>query len=192
MSRLRLFALLLFWPLAGMAQTGPGELLWEELVSRTPGGMLKAMRHDPDAFVVEAAGVILGYGDGQGIDAKGLEDAVLAARARLRGRELRRMLTADLDGDFAVDARELQIALKAASATMRGRLLGWHMEADRNGDGLADWAEITSFAQVAALKGFSDSRAEAIRRLMIFDLDSNGIVTVGEVRKAVSVLGEIA
>ena len=190
LARLLVLAMLLSGP--ALAQSDLSELTLEELLGHTPGAMLKTLQDNPDRFVAEAAGVILGYGGADGIDATGLEQAVLAARAQIRARELRRLLTADLDGNFAIDATELDIALRAASATMRGRLLGWHLEADRNADGVAGWDEIRGFAARAAQKGFNDSRAEAIRRLMVFDLDQNGCVTVPEVRAAVTILGEAA
>lgn len=182
----------LFWvyvlATAAPAQENAARALLEALAERTPGTTLKDLRGNPRGFLEEAAGVILGYGRDGGIDARGLEDAIAAARARVRAREIRRLLEADLNGDLAVDARELDIAIRTASATMRGRLLNWHVLADGDRDGVVQWDELRQFASTAGENALSAHAAQAIRALMVFDLDGNGHVTVPEIREAISLL----
>jgi hypothetical protein len=192
---LRIFlSFLLIWSLGlkAFAQESSAAALLEALAGRTPGSMLSEMRGDPDAFLEEAAGVILGFGGRDGIDAPGLEDAVAASRAQVRAREIRRLLQADLNNDLAIDRHERDVAIATASATMRGRLMNWHLTADRSGDGTVSWSELRGFAQDVSVKVLSEDRAAAIRALMVFDLDGNGRVTVAELRMALDLLGKPA
>lgn len=172
------------------AQMPTARALLEALAEGTPGETLQEMRGNPDAFLEEAAGVVLGYGGLEGIDRQGLEDAVDAARARTRSREIRRLLSADLNADLAVDPREIGIAIQTASATMRGRLLTWHLAADLDEDGTVVWDELRTFAEKASLRSLSPEKAEAIRALMVFDLDGNELVTVTELRDAIAMLSD--
>lgn len=163
--------------------------LLEGLVARTPGATLAQISDQPDRFLREAAGLILGYGRDGRIDPGGIEDAIATERASLRAREVRRLLVADLDDDLAVDARELDVAIAAASATMRGRLMGWHMDADLDRDGTVIWSELRAFAKASSLTALDEDAAGAMRSLMVFDLDGDGYVSVAEVRRALELLG---
>ncbi|QUJ77152.1 hypothetical protein KDD17_03760 [Sulfitobacter albidus] len=158
------------------------------LETRIPGATLKDLRADPDRFLTEAAGVVLGFGGPAGIDADGIEAAIAAERARVRARELRRLLEADLNDDLAVSTAEMAVVIGAASATMRGRLMGWHLDADRDGDGTASWAELRAFGRARARAALGAEDAQALRRLMIFDTDADGRVTVAELRRAIALL----
>lgn len=188
----RIFGLMVVICLGGQghAQMPTARALLEALSEGTPGETLQEMRGNPDAFLEEAAGVVLGYGEVDGIDRQGLEDAVDAARARTRAREIRRLLSADLNADLMVDQREIGIAIQTASATMRGRLLTWHLAADLDEDGTVGWDELRTFAEKASLRALSSEKAEAIRALMVFDLDGDDLVTVKELRDAIALLSD--
>ncbi|MEL7260619.1 MAG: hypothetical protein AAFU63_01685 [Pseudomonadota bacterium] len=168
------------------------ETLLDALIARTPGATLDRMRNRPDAFVQEAAGLILGYGGADGLSAAEVETAIDAELARLRARELRRLLDADLNGDLSVSAKELRVLVHAASATMRGRLMVWHRASDLNGDGTASWAEIRGHARTVAEAGLSDKARGAMRAMMMFDLNGNGRVHMDEVLEALDLLDTLS
>jgi len=184
---LSLLVCLMPWRMA-LAQEVSAQPLVEALVARTPGATLARLQNRPDAFVEEAAGLILGYGGPDGLSAAQIETAIQVERARLRAREVRRLLEADLNVDLAVTAEELEVQLRAASATMRGRLMVWHRAADRNRDGTASWAEIRAHADVVALTGLTETSAQAMRTMMIFDLDGDDRVRMDEVLDAMAML----
>jgi len=94
------------WRMA-LAQEVSGQALTDALIARTPGATLARLQDRPDAFVEEAAGLILGYGGPLGLTADQIETAIQAERAWLRAREVRRMLDADLNADLAVSTPEL-------------------------------------------------------------------------------------
>lgn len=174
---------------AALAQELSGQVLVDVLIARTPGTMLNRMRARPDAFVEEAAGLILGYGGARGLSKADIETAVAAERARLRAREMRRLLEADLNDDLSVTRAELDVLLGAASATMRGRLLVWHRAADTDRDGTASWDELRSHARANALAGLSPEAVAAMRAMMTFDLNDDGYVVLDEVLDAMTLLG---
>lgn len=176
------------WRLA-LAQEMSGQALVDVLVARTPGATLNRMRDRPEAFVEEAAGLILGYGGPRGLSAQDIETAIAAERARLRAREMRRLLEADLNDDLAVTRGELDVLLGAASATMRGRLLVWHRAADTDRDGTATWEELRRHANKVALAGMSDEAMDVMRAMITFDLDGDGRVVLDEVLEAMTLLG---
>lgn len=187
-----IFALISVAPVARAQGTdGPDATaaLLEGLVARTPGALLARVSDQPDRFLREAAGLILGYGRDGRIDPAGIEDAIATERANLRARDVRRLLMADLDDDLNVDGRELDVAIAAASATMRGRLMGWHMDADLDRDGTVAWAELRAFAKASSLSALDEEAAGAMRAVMVFDMDGDGFVSVPEVRQALELLG---
>ncbi|WP_299613815.1 hypothetical protein [uncultured Tateyamaria sp.] len=183
-----LVACLMPWR-AALAQDAPGQALVDALIARTPGATLNRMRARPHAFVEEAAGLILGYGGPQGLSKADIETAIAAEHARLRAREMRRLLEADLNDDLAVTRAELDVLLGAASATMRGRLLVWHRAADTDRDGTASWAELRRHASATARTGLSAEAAAAMRAMMTFDMDGDGRVVLDEVLDAMTLLG---
>ncbi|MBY5933076.1 hypothetical protein KUV51_08715 [Tateyamaria omphalii] len=174
---------------AALAQELSGQDLVDVLVARTPGATLDRMRDRPDHFVQEAAGLILGYGGPEGLGAADIETAIDAERARLRAREMRRLLEADLNNDLSVTRAELDVLVRAASATMRGRLLVWHRAADTDGDGTVRWAELRSFAAKRAEAEMSESAIAAMRAMMTFDLNGDDLVVLDEVLEAMELLG---
>ncbi|WP_415920047.1 hypothetical protein [Tateyamaria sp. SN6-1] len=174
---------------AGFAQDVAGQALVDTLVAQTPGATLHRMRARPEAFVQEAAGLILGYGSVRGLSADDIETAIAAERARLRAREMRRLLEADLNDDLAVTRAELDVLLSAASATMRGRLLVWHRAADVDRDGTASWGELRAHANAVARAGMSAEATAVMRAMIGFDLDGDGFVMLDEVLEAMALLG---
>ncbi|WP_147103830.1 hypothetical protein [Tateyamaria sp. syn59] len=174
---------------AALAQELSRQDLVDVLVARTPGATLDRMRDRPDRFVQEAAGLILGYGGPLGLSAEDVETAIDAERARLRAREMRRLLEADLNNDLNVTRAELDVLVRAASATMRGRLLVWHRAADADGNGTVRWAELRSFAVKRADADMSESAVAAMRGMMTFDLNGDDRVLLDEVLQAMQLLG---
>lgn len=174
---------------AALAQELSGQALVDVLVARTPGATLDRMRARPDDFVQEAAGLILGYGGPGGLRAEDIETAIAAEQARLRARELRRLLEADLNDDLSVTRAELDVLVRAASATMRGRLLVWHKAADADDDGTVSWAELRGHANMRASAGLSDNAMAAMRAMMTFDLNGDDRVELDEVLEAMELLG---
>lgn len=174
------------------AQQDSSAALLDALTARTPGAVLSRISDDPERFLIEASGLILGYGTGSKISLTGIEDAIETERAALRARDIRRLLIADLNDDLAVDARELDVAIRAASATMRGRLLNWHLSADLDTDGVVAWQELRAFARARSLTDLDEDAADAMRSIMVFDLNGDRFVSVAEVREALDLLGAAA
>lgn len=174
---------------ATFAQELSGQDLVDVLVARTPGATLDRMRARPNAFVQEAAGLILGYGGARGLSASDIETAIAAERARLRPREIRRLLEADLNDDLTITSDELEVLLRAAYATMRGRLLVWHRSADTDSDDAVRWTELRKHAAKRAEAGMSETAVAAMRAMMTFDLNGDDHVVLDEVLEAMELLG---
>lgn len=150
--------------------------------------VLKRLIEAPDRFEEEAAGIILGYGTAKGLDEQGIEAYLAVGRARIRVREMRRLLLADLDDDGSVTQAELAILVAAENARGRGRLWLAHGAADGNGDGVVSMTELRARAAMVAAKEQGIAEAEAARDLMKLDLDGNGRVTVAELHRAMKLL----
>ena len=190
-AALSLITCLMPWR-AGFGQEISPDALAEALTQRTPGATLERLKDNPTAFVQEAAGLILGYGSDGALTADQIETAIAAELARLRARELRRLLEADLDNDLNVTRTERDAQIAAASATMRGRLLIWHRAADTDRNGTVSWSEIRAHASARSEAGLSERARTGMRAMMVFDLDADGQVTLDEVLEAVDALGGAA
>lgn len=166
--------LLLLGPLPLMAATQAG--LAPDLVER--------MRADPDRFLEDAAGLILGYGRDGRIDAAGIERFLTVERTRLRVAAKRRLMLADLDDDGAVTTEELSVLLTAAGAGPRGRLAVAHMRADADGDGTVSAPELAAHARVAAQvlpPGLTEPRT-----ILALDGDGDDALDLQELRRGMA------
>lgn len=172
---LRWMVFLLIWPFAALADGAPG----------VPPALRAQILERPARFEAAAAAVILGYGTSKGINAQGLEDYLAVERAKLRVREMRQMMLADLDDDGAVTQREVIVAAAAQRVRARGRLWQAHRAADTNGDSTVTLAEPQAHARLAATDAVA--REAGIRDLMRLDFDGDGFVSMQELRQALSI-----
>lgn len=140
----------------------------------------------PQRFEAYVAGLILGYGTVQGISAQGLEDYLAVERAKVRVREMRRMMLADLDDDSAVTQQELFVVMSAQGANGRGTLWQAHSAADTNGDGTVARAEMEAQARMVAAR--SEGREGDTRALMQLDFNHDGRLTTLELRHAMTLI----
>ncbi|WP_176473926.1 hypothetical protein [Actibacterium ureilyticum] len=166
-------------PLAAQAQDPDAG--WRAVSQSLPEEMLKKIRKSPDRFMEDAAELILGFGLERGIDADGIEDAIMVLRARVRAREMRRMLLADLDNDGTVTRAEISVLIPTEAAGRRARVMLDHMWADLDQDGRLTFAELRAHADAVALEAFSEKEAERLRGFIQFDLDGNGRVALDEI-----------
>ncbi len=161
-----------------------------------PGGlpekMLKRMKEAPDAFVSDAADLILGFGRDGGIDKAGIGQAIAVERASARAKEMRQLMSADLDGDGLARADEIAVLVQAAPANGRGRVALAFDAADTDRDGGVSASEMAAQVQREGEDAVSPARAAALAALMQLDLDSDGSLTLGEVRDAVKLAEEAA
>ncbi|MEO8241135.1 MAG: EF-hand domain-containing protein [bacterium] len=154
-----------------------------------PDALSKRIKRDPAAYLDEVAALIAGHGAAGAIDADGLDDVVLLARASARARALARVLTADLDGDGAVTAAEVAVVSAAAAAEDRGKLAVLFVRADSDGDGVISGTEAAAFAGAAGMAAYGDVKAGQLRAVMAFDRNGDGRVTLDEVRAGLTELG---
>lgn len=182
-------AVVMMWAGAGPAEEAapipPGVFDTTGLTSSLPEATLKRLRTAPAKLVEDMTALILGFGDGERIDAAGIERFIAAERARSRAREIERLLQADLDDDGAVSRAEAAVVIATQSAGARARLHLAQRAADADGDGSADRDEITAAARARSLEDLSEADAENIRAAIWFDLDGDGYVTLAEVIAAV-------
>lgn len=155
-----------------------------------PEAMAKRLQRAPDDFVEDAASLILGYGQGGGIDREGITQYVQVERARARASALRRMWEADLNADGAVTGAELGVLVAAAEARYRGRMLLTHEAADGDADGTVTAVEMLAKANVMALDQFSAADEERTMGMLYLDLDADGRLTLDEVREVARMMGE--
>jgi hypothetical protein len=151
-----------------------------------PEKMLKRMKSAPEAFVTDAAEMILGYGVNGGIDAAGIDMAIAVDRAAARGREMGRLLQADLDADGSANAQEIAVLVQAASAKGRARVAMTFETADTDADGTVTGSEMQMHAAKVGADAISPAKAAALAGLMVLDADADGILTLAEVRAAVA------
>jgi hypothetical protein len=138
----------------------------------------------PDRFEAFVASLILGYGSAKGISAQGLEDHLAVERAKLRVRELRRLMLADLDDDGHVTQQELFVVMSAQGASARGSLWQAHSAADTDADGTVTQAELQARARLVAARSAADEAT--VRDLMTLDFDGDGFVSTLELRHALT------
>lgn len=140
----------------------------------------------PARFEAFVASLILGYGSAKGIGAQGLEDYLAVERAKLRVRELRRMLLADLDDDGSVTQQELFVVMSAQGASARGALWQAHSAADANVDGTVTQVEMQTQARLVA--GRAAAEEADVRDLLQLDFDADGFVSTLELRHALTLI----
>ncbi len=173
MIRWMVLMLLMAWPAAA------GPVLSPEMAER--------IRAQPDRFLETGAALIFGFGAEGRFDAAAGRQVLALDRARLRQRELRLLLLADLDDDGAVTAAELAVLMRAEGAGPRGRLALAFARGDADGDGVVGPAELMAEARrVADLE--SRAMAEMVAAVLACDLDGDGSLDLAELRRAVALL----
>ncbi len=158
--------------------------MWAAPQTLLAPGLAERVRADPDGFLEEAAGLILGYGRDGRIDAAGIERFLAVERAKRRVAAMRRLMLADLDGDGAITAEELSVLLAADGAGPRGRLAVAHLRADADGDGTVGAVELAADARAAAQAlppGLTD-----LRTLLALDRDGDGALDLRELRRGMA------
>ena len=182
---MRLIALMvcsLLWALPLHADTAPV----------LPDPMLKRIKAGPDRFLDLAAMLIHGFGAGGRIDLAGIERSIALDRAGARATAQRRLIAADLDGDGAVSTVEIGIAAGAASATTRARLITTHARADADSDGTVSTEELAAHAGAESLRQVSEAEAAMALAVLACDQNSDGQVTMSEVKRALAALDSAA
>lgn len=157
-----------------------------------PPAAQKKITADPGKFMEDVQALVLGYGQDGAISGAALASYIALERAGVRASAQRALVAMDLDGDGTIAQEELRFAAAAASAPARARLWALFGKADANGDALVSPEEIATHAAAAALKGFSEARAQAVRALLAFDKDGDGLVTLDEVAAGMAALDEAA
>ncbi|GHC62248.1 hypothetical protein [Neogemmobacter tilapiae] len=155
-----------------------------------PEKMLKRMREAPEAFVADAADLILGYGQGGAITPEGIAEAITVERAAARAQAYRRLMEADLDGDGAASGEEMAVLIRAEGAEGRGRLALGYAAADGDGNGVLEPGEMQAQAQAAGDKAVSAAKEAALMALMGLDMNGDGGLTLAEVQAAVELAGD--
>lgn len=147
-------------------------------------GLVERVRADPDRFLGDAAGLILGYGRDGRIDSAGIERFLMVQRAKARVAALRRLMLADLDADGAVTSEELAVVLAAEGAGPRGRLAMAHLRADADGDGTVSATELAVHGRTVAQ--VLPPALTDLRSLLAFDRDGDGAVGLSELRRGIA------
>lgn len=173
----KVFWAMLMLILPGLAWAGP---------ALSPA-MTDWVRTRPDDFTEQAAALLFGHGIAGRFDAAAADRAVALERARLRQRELRRLLLADLDDDGAVNAAELAVLMQAEGAGPRGRLAVSFARTDADGDGVVQATELALAARQVAVAD-SAPLADLAAAVLACDLDGDGAVDLPELRRAVALL----
>ena len=170
------------WVLAMICGLWPALMLAEGL----PQAVVVQVERNPDKYLDDLAVMIAGYGTDGAIDAEGLRNVVMIARAAARAAALNRLQGADLDGDGAIAGAEMRVSAASEAARARGQLVLNFARADADGDDLASEDELRAFANAAAQKAFSEDKAAAVYAILGFDTDGDGQVTLPEVRAAIA------
>lgn len=158
------------------------------LANSLPEPVLKRLRRNPASFIAASADAILTYGTKAGLDAAAIDRFVAIDRAKVRAREVARLLRADLDNDTVIFKAEFDVLVSVTSAGSKGRLdLSWR-QADVDHNDKVDTAELNAYAQSVALSEVSQVDADGWRALLLFDLDASGFVEIDEVIAAVAAL----
>ncbi len=158
------------------------------LDERVSGGMVQRMCYNPRHFIRQATGQILGYGSDTKISLAQIEIAVEAELARLRAKEMRWLLEADLDSNLIISADERDVLVHAASALMRDRLFRLHQLADTDGDASVSLAELQFYAARKAEEILTPEARAGLRAVTAFDLNDDGWTALNEVMRSVDLL----
>ncbi len=167
------------------AQTGPD---MARLMQSLPENTLKKLRGAPEKFLKDAAGLIYGFGEDNGIDLAGIEAFVAAERARVRAGAMLPYLVADMDNDGDVTCDEIIRMANAAAAPKRGKVRLGYDQADANKDCSLSLIELRGFAQGVAMASLSAEDADVLRGFLLFDLDGDGKLVMDEVAMGVSAI----
>lgn len=155
-----------------------------------PEALARDLARNPDRVVAAAARLILGHGTEERLTAADIARAVAVGRAAARGRQIGRLLAADLDADGAVTGAEARAAAAVLAASARSRLVLAVEAADSDRDGAASAAEIAASGMAAALVELTEAEVARMAAFLTLDLDGDGGVTLDEVRRAAALAAE--
>lgn len=170
-----LFILSVLWP--GLALADPQWVLGQAAQRR--------MADRPGRALEEAAELIYGYGARGRLGPEGIGRYVDLSRARIRAREVARLLKADLDGDMQVSDGELRALQAVSTPGARGRLQIAFRAADTDGDDLVNAGELHDHAGRIAMDELDQKDAADLFGLLSFDSDGDGTVTLDEVAEGI-------
>lgn len=153
-----------------------------------PERLLNRIRKRPATYIEDAAEAILSFGAGGGIGAAGIEESVLAERAKVRARETERFLRADLDNDGQMTSAEVDGLIRRTYQGWRGRLKVAQGAADSDGNGTISALELAAYAAASANAAVDEDEVAERLALTAFDLDRDGQVTLAEVMRGVETL----
>jgi EF hand len=162
------------------------------LPADVPEKTQKRMREAPEAFLTDAADMILGFGRDGGINRAGIEDFIAMDRAKARAGVMGQLMAGDLDGDGAASAAEVTVLVGTLAADRRGRAALGFAAADTDGDGAVTAAEMTAEVAMAGANAVSPAKVAALLAMMTLDLDKDGTLTLDEAREAVKRANEAA
>lgn len=151
-----------------------------------PQALAAQVERNPEQYLDYLAVLIAGYGRNGAIDAQGLQNIVAMERADARAMAIRRLQGADLDGDGAIDGEEMRIKAAASASAARGRLILYFGKADFDRDDHVSVDELQAYANLVALQDVSEDRAAKVFAVMGFDQNSDGWVTLAEVKSMIA------
>ena len=161
------------------------------LANSLPEPVLKRLRRNPASYIAAAAEAISTYGGKAGLDAAAIDRFVAIDRAKVRAREVERLLRADLDNDTVIVKAEFETLMGIATGGSKVRLTKAWQQSDLDHNDKVDAAELNAYAQSVALSEVSEVDADGWRALLLFDLDASGFVRIDEVIAAVATLQSV-
>jgi Ca2+-binding EF-hand superfamily protein len=157
------------------------------MITSLPPEVRDDLLSGPKGFVARFRTVILGFGGPDGIGGPAIDLYIDAVRAQARNDVRSGLLDADLDNDGDILLSEVERLCPVVSAYQRAALREAFQQADADGDATVTEAEIALEAEVQARNRIDASDEMVLRSLVRFDLDGNGLVSMGEVERIAEV-----
>lgn len=160
------------------------------VVGQVGESQVKRWLEMPDWTVRDVSRIAHSYDPAQMLTPQAIEAAILHRRAQARARALRDLLDTDLNGDGAVSRGEVARIALALDGRARGLLWLRHRRADGDGDGHVNAHELRVYADHRAQQHLGARPAQAMRNLLLLDLDDDGAVSVREAEEALVMLAK--
>ena len=137
---------------------------------------------DPTHYLNDMTDLIAAYGADGAITAEQVDTSIALQQAKARSSAMALLIAGDLNCDDVLTGDELRRSKAAVSASARVKVQRAFGAADADGDGQVSGRELTAFGMSVANKAVSPTAITMTKLVMAFDDDTNGQVTLAEMR----------
>lgn len=154
---------------------------------------IRSIRKNPDRLLKRYTQEIYRISDDGTLDEKKLEQYRISKHAMARARKIGELLAADLDGNGVITRKELSNSISDGRYFNRANAALLFLESDTDENDEVSFLELSKQADIEVQRSTSNryhryDRADIGDRLMAFDQNNDGKVTIPEVANGIDII----